>query len=48
LGDAVTDVGDAADLGGLDGGRVALQVLLQRSGDVAGVEGQLIHRWGIS
>ena len=45
-GDAVADLEDAADLGGLDVGREALEVLLERGGDVGGVDGQLCHRRG--
>ena len=43
-GDAVADLDDAADLLGPDLGRVVVDVLLERSGDLVGVDGQLSHR----
>ena len=42
-GDAVADLDDPADLGGRHVGREALEVLLERCGDVSGVDGQLCH-----
>ena len=42
-GDAVADLDHAADLRGLHVGREALEVLLERCGDVSGVDGQLCH-----
>ena len=43
-GDAVADLDDAADLLGPDLGRVVVDVLLERGGDLVGVDGQLSHR----
>ena len=45
-GDAVAHLDHAADLGGLHVGREALEVLLERCGDVSGVDGQLCHLRG--
>ena len=45
-GDAVAHLDDPADLGGLQVGREALEVLLERCGDVSGVDGQLCHLRG--
>ena len=42
-GDAVAHLDDPADLGGLEPGLEALEVLLERCGDVRGVDGQLCH-----
>ena len=42
-GDAVADLEDAADRGGGDVGREALQVLAEGGGDVVDVDGQLGH-----
>ena len=43
-GDAVTDFDNAADLLGPDLGCVVVDVLLEGSGDLVGVDGQLSHR----
>ena len=42
-GDAVADLGDAADGAGLERRLEALEVLLERRGDVAGGEGEFCH-----
>ena len=47
-GDAVADLGDAADRARLERRREALEVLLQRRGDVGGGKGEFCHvsvRW---
>ena len=44
-GDAVAHLEDAADLGDLEVGGVALEVLAQGGGDVRGVDVQISHGW---
>jgi hypothetical protein len=46
-GDAVADLRDAADGAGLDRGGEALEVLLQRRGDVAGAQREFCHGPGV-
>jgi hypothetical protein len=46
-GDAVADLEDAPDLLGLDLGVEVGQVLLERCGDVAGVDGEFSHVFSV-
>ena len=45
-GDAVADLGDAADLLGFRRGGEVADVARERGGDVVGVDRELRHRWG--